>query len=87
MDTVYCIPFVYTIIECRTVVRLDGYFVTMLVLRCRMSAWPWRARGLAYFEQVDGKLVERTGDSNPFMNASSSAEQSLNVRSGRHRSS
>ena len=27
-------------------------------------------RGLAYFEQVDGKLVERTGGANPFMNAS-----------------
>ncbi|CAK9087224.1 Tenascin-X (TN-X) (Hexabrachion-like protein) [Durusdinium trenchii] len=27
-----------------------------------------RGRGLVYFEQVDGKLVERTGDSNPFMN-------------------
>lgn len=27
-----------------------------------------RGRGLAYFEQVDGKLVEREGGANPFMN-------------------
>ena len=25
-----------------------------------------KGRGLAYFEQVNGKLVERTGEANPF---------------------